>query len=689
VPDPAAPTSKVAKATDIKYRQDPDGKLYISWTQPANAKATIGYFPGGLPTDALVGGNGFTSFDFTAGTGNATALFSSTDAGYLYPKNALTTSFPIIGGKVTIAIQTEYFNGDLYAKDVPARQDITLDQYKLDLKWQGTTPAMTVTQIYETATTGTVRLSWPRIQGDEDVYSGTTYSTSASNKVTYIVYKREIGVNQDGIGNATVPPPYGQVTSAWEKVTLTPLNDPSDGHGTFSDRIYAEEANVKSVLGSWQYMVFAEANEGSKKNHSVPLTGNLTRTLPTEATVSAGVAHGYTRTPDGYAYTNQISVGNLTAGVTYTLYRGVLEPILKNATGGWITSGVGSTISNYKFLGYETIADIPAWTGQPITGDTTAIFFDTGIVPRKTYIYKLVSEVATTNNTKILLGDGATSAVFPDNPLRKSSVYSVLSLDVQPLDPVIAAGKQTNGAAQGWVTAKVTNEAYTEGMAVKLYYRRPIQTNQAGTAIKDWELIHTFERNESPNPQLTTDLTGIFKPYDHEFKGDALVFGETYQFKAIAYLNDEPVPNLASSANYTGTVSAAATATSSLSQASITSSTLTTTAFSFVSSPMVLSTVISGISGAYLPPKDPIAVRIVRVTPDPKRVNFFDQGTFNLTETGNTGTYQFTLPLTAIPDEEDNDTETAVAYRILWKHPWQEWDDSDVTTNQRIQSFSY
>jgi hypothetical protein len=652
IPDPAS-SYKVPQATGINYRFDSDGKLYVSWTQPANAKATIGYFPGGLPTGAVYTSDAFDNALASSTTVLTTGyLFSDTGAGYLYPKNAVTVAFPVIGGQATIAIQTEYWNGTMYARDNPATKNITLDQYDLDLHWDATAPALSATHIYKDETTGTVQLSWPRIKGDEDVYSSETYLTNASDKVTYNVYKRELAPNQDGVN-------YGRVYGDWSKVEFD-IVDLSDGFTT--ETIYAVEktaasgagadGEIKSSYGNWQYVVFASASKGSKTSHSYPLTAYLQRTLPTEAEISAAVAYGNSATSTD-PYTNRISVSNLTAGVSYKLYRGILTPILRNYYGDWAVPSA----NNYQFTAYDT-TPIETWDGAPIFGDTTAAIYDSNIVPRTVYIYKLVSSIGDT-----LLGDGSVAQIVPEYTADAASVYSSLHLAVSAL--ASSATRDSYSVYQGWITARLTNDGYSKGMTAELFYRRGNDTIPGATDI-------AWQRFNPPAEFGNATNSGNFGSVDVQIPN--FIYDEHYQFKAVAYLDGKPVPNLNQDA-YSGAYITEGRTSSIVSQSHIT----------YLTSPsLTLSNdtaqTITGIRGDFLAGL-PIDVRIVRsgsssqTYVQPTSFVLARMPTFDATHED----YQVAISLTNRPTENGNTSTTPASrysYTVQYKYPWETWDDT-------------
>jgi hypothetical protein len=662
VPDPA--TYKVPKATDIKYQLDPiSGTIRISWTQPANATAQIRYFPGGYPADAALDFAGFNTL-------TTTSLFSATGPGYLYPKNAVSASFPVIGGKATIAIQTSYYPGlsagtTVYASDRPATQNITLDQYNLDLDWQNTTPPnnFTATHIYKTATTGTVQLAWSRILGDDDVYSSTTYSTTASNKVTYNVYKREIPVNEDLSSGLLVG------AGDWVKVNYT-FQDRGDGDA--SNTIYAvETGDVDSTLSGWYYIVYASASRSGKTSHSYPLYAYLARTLPDEAEIatSTGVAYGGITASDGHPYTIRIDVTGLAAGVSYKLYRGELIPILieRIATGN--DTWVDPDDLTYQFTSYDP-TPVATWTGVQSTGDTTGAIYDSGIEPRKSYMYKLVSSSIAENNTETLLGDGSTYEFKPTTTGQAASVYSYLTLSITTPSS-IASGDNANDNQRGLINAAVTNSGYTKGLDVKLFYRRETTTVPPNATTTDWTYLATLEKNTQTGGDSTqiTDESGVFKAKDYQIPNVA--FGETYHFKAIAYLDNitREIPNINSATIAGSAITEAKTTTAitpsqpSLSSLAAASVTLNTGAQT-----------VSNINGNFVNGVS-INLRIVRsgtpVVGDDSEQTYYEQpGEFTITRQTGLTSYQFQFALTEIPPV----SSPTVNYTIQYKYPWEKWE---------------
>jgi hypothetical protein len=666
--------------------------MYVSWTQPANAKATVGYFPGGYPADAA---QFFDMYEANIGTTSTNViygdyLFSKTGAGYLYPRNAAYATFPVIGGKGTIAIQTSYFaSGNFYAEDKPATLDITFDQYDLDLHWwdyEDTSsppdriiPPLKAMYIHDTATTGKVNLSWPRIKGDEDVYSDVPYEAKS---VTYNVWKREISLNQDSLG---------QVTGDWVKVNYT-LVEPGDGHTT--NHIYAVEDGVNSFLGNWEYIVYASAAKGGKTSHSSLLKATLVRTLPTEAAISVAAAYGYY---DGQVYTARITVSDLKAGVSYKLYRGEITPILTNTRyGRWVSpaeinGNTGDGKDGYQFTGYAQGA-IQEWTGQLVLGDTTAAIYDNGIAPRKSYIYKLVSSIGET-----LLGDGAVASLVATSTYYPASVYSNLSLTVNSLTSSSATDNKI-----GYIDASVSNNGYTVGMDVKLYYRRAETTGTTppGTLITEWKPLHTFEKYSAINGDASqsTDRTGVFKPVVLPIP-DAVFGGEQYQFKAVASINGVDIPNLSKS-NYYDTFDSssppvpipAATITDgarsvAVSTPSITSG-LSSSSLGFASP---ADQIITGIKGDFLNGAT-INVRIVsslsgggrqKYWVQPKNFTIHRIPTFD----PNDPQYQVTINLENVPAAIATVADRK-SYTVQYKYPWEKWEaisDADHVIQDHIR----
>jgi hypothetical protein len=678
VPDPA--TYKVPKASDIKYRLDPNGFLYVSWTQPANAKAKIGYFIGGYPTDAALSPEAFDaafylySDTYVAGTSTIDYLFTTSGAGYLYPRNAVTAVFPVIGGKATIAIQTEYLTdktvqstGNIYARDNPAKLDITLDQYNLELNWQGAT--FTATHIYKDATTGTVQLSWPRIQGDDDVYSSKTYSNSDTTKVTYNVYKREIPVNDD-LNGALVG------AGDWTKVNYT-FQDRGDGDT--SNTIYAvETGDVNSTLSGWYYIVYASANRGGKTSHSYPLSAYLARTLPAEATIatSTGVAYGGGKNSDGHPYTIRIDVAGLQDGVSYKLYRGELIPILIERLASGNTQWVDPDPSTlkYQFTSYDS-AVVEQWIGARVTGDTSGSIFDTGIEPRKSYIYKLVSLIpGDTPAADILLGDGSTKQVVPTSTENATSVYSHLSL-VTSTPTVIMSGTDANDNKPGQIHAAVSNSGYTKGMDVKLFYRRAATGGvNPGTTTTAWTYLATFDKYAQAGGDTTqiTEESGVFKPKDYEIPG--AVYGETYQFKAVAYIEEgaREIPNIDNDTySLANIVEATATGPGILSQPRLDS------LIGFTVTSLTGTHNITGITGSFVNGLE-IYLRVVRTaTPSAesgKSKYFVQPEPFTITRESGLSTYQLRFGLTVLPPEADAVGGGTDTYTIQYRYPWETWE---------------
>jgi hypothetical protein len=670
IPDPA--TYKVHQASGITYRLDPDGMLYVSWTQPANAKATVGYFPGGYPADAA---GAFEAFlDAPSGAGY---LYADLGAGYLYPRNAVSATFPFIGGKGTIAIQTEYFvSGTIYAKDRPATVDIVgYDQYNLDLVWKdfpgSTEPDLKATHIYNVndATTGNVQLTWSRIKGDEDVYSGEPYSTGADTQVIYNVYKREIGLNQDGISSV-------KVSSDWSKVDYERINV-SDDRDSYLDLVYAKETGaVKSFLGTWQYMVFASTSNGA--SYSYPLTADLIRTLPDEATIySAVVEYGGTAYDDR-PYTNKIVVQSLRDGVSYKLYRGVLDPILiesNNYNGTW---WVKPDDLEYGFTVYDS-TPVHAWEGLSVTAaaDTNANIYDTGIVDRKIYIYKLVSSVGDT-----FLGDGSVKPVIPTSTADRATVYSHLNFSVIPLE--VHPERDGYTANQKKITARLSNDGYSvEGMTAKLFYRIDTANPSIipGTTEDKWTEFGSFgTASKYGSFSLSPlELPTSTSPYP---AASTFRYDTTYEFKAVAYGPDgKPIPNLDSS-TYAGADIVDAIVSSRVSKSDITTMPYQTLSAAVTSD---ATQTISGIRGNYLN-----GLRIdVRIVASSSYQTFTSVQSTPIERTATFGTpsnnpvYDYKVdirfPNVTVhrPAPTQGPGDTAVTYYVEYKYPWEEtWADA-------------
>jgi hypothetical protein len=521
----------------------------------------------------------------------------------------------------------------MYAKDKPATLDITLDQYDLDLQWQSS-PSLTVDYVYQNAAAGQVQLSWSRIKGDDDVYGGAPYSSG----VTYNVWKRETALNEDNLG---------KVTGDWIKVEYT-IVEPGDGDT--SNTIYAKEtAAVNSFLGKWEYVVYASAAKGSKTSHSRPLTATLNRTLPAEAAINGSPAVAYGGTAD--PYTIRISATGLTAGVSYKLYRGELIPLLTKDDGTWNTNPV-TAVTDYQFAGYDT-APVHTWTGQAIPGDTTAAIYDTGIAPRKSYLYKLVSSLGDT-----LLGDGATGYIIPNSTASPASVYSNLELTVNPL----SGGRDSD--QRGYIGASVSNSGYTKDMDVRLFYRRANATPGTippGTTETGWTQLAVFDKT-TVGAGLTFNSLTVPVPNP--------VYGEIYRFMAVAYLDNKPIPNL-SQDSYSGAVVDNGEEDSSLlSQTRITG--LTSTELGLGSA---AGQTITGIDGEFLKGAQ-INVRIVL-----SGVSTYEQpAPFNLeVMPSNPLRYQVTLSLTNRPNANGY-----TSYSVEWKYPWEKWEA--ITSPRVIQS---
>jgi hypothetical protein len=394
--------------------------------------------------------------------------------------------------------------------------------------------------------------------------------------------------------------------------------------------------------------------------------------------------------PDGHPYTIRLNVTNLTAGVSYKIYRGELIPILSNTNGDWVAAG--TNINNYQFTAYDT-EPVHTWTGERITADTSASFVDTGIVPRKSYIYKLVSVVpGATPTSDIILGDGSTATVFPASTQDAGSVYSRLALTVIPLVRDMDGLVQLNDTERGKIHAELTNYAYTKDVSVRLYYRRAQPVDQMplpdftapGATITGWTEITTpFEKyTQTNNGDEITDESGIFKPLEIAIPNP--VYGEDYQFRAIAYLNGVAMPNL-NNTTYASAGITVATAESALSTSQVTG---------WGSPAFALGTVgnqtLNGITGYFLDGA-PIYVRIVRDTPLPGKFDYYDltpDNPITFSEGLTASTYR--IQLTLSPKPEPNEAKTAGGsptqdfYSIIFRYPWETWEN--LPAGRTIQS---
>jgi hypothetical protein len=656
IPDPA--TYKVPKASDIKYRVNPDGTLYVSWTQPANASATVGYFPG-YPMDASQNLSDSTFVNlFTSSGPSSNYLFTNSEAGYLYPRNAAHATFPIIGGKATIAIRTEYLSSNtMYVSDDIATLDITLDQYDLSLGWKS--GDLSASHIYEGADKGKVQLSWPRVEGDESTYSSDTY---AVNGVTYNLYRALAPVSS-----------RGAIIGAWEKVDYVITNS-IEG----SNLVYAVEKNVTDAsLGSYVYMVYATAQKGSKTTTSYPKLSNLARNLPNQGMINAvSIAqNGLTTAP----YSIAITVNNLVEGVSYSLYRGELKPILKDSNGKYITPYVGTSpfvplddVLDYQFIGYSD--PIHTWTGQ-LSGGDNAVIYDTGanVKIRTAYRYKLVSKMGET-----LLGEGYAKDLTPTQTLDPTSVYTNLTLTMGAPDATVA----DNDAKFGSFTATLSNNGYSKELQAKLFYAPVPPTGSGSTNLErlQWKQFDApFIRRETGTSLETTDAGGQFMKYEFQLTTDLKKLGEKYYFKAIAYDKDgTELPNT-SNDSFTDisiptvvTQGKTSSTITTLSQPSITGGVLTAPGF-------VLGTTntsnITGVRGNYLNTAK-INVRLIRTTETLGVQNVWEQddATFGRANPFNAALpeYKVDVTLTQVPAA----STPPVNYTVQWKWPWEDlWKD--------------
>jgi hypothetical protein len=377
-------------------------------------------------------------------------------------------------------------------------------------------------------------------------------------------------------------------------------------------------------------------------------------------------------------YAIRFTVTGLKPGVTYTLYRGEYTPVLKDDEGKWQAPGA------YVFAGYDT-TPITTWTGQPVLGDTTAAIYDNAPAPRKSYLYKLVSSIGDT-----LLGDGSVVTRAPSATSDLASVYSSLSLALDNSPAFTSAGDDDD--KRGYIHASVTNSGYTPGVEVKLYYRRQeIPPLGVGAEVTEWTALPngTFAKKTQTGGATTqiTDEDGEFVPLKIQIP--SAVFGEIYQFKAIAFLDGKEMPNLTIAAYSppsldTGIPGSGSTATETRA--------LTTPVISLWGAPALnLATgaqTISGITGSFLNGAQ-INVRIARTSAPPisgKQTYWEQPGSFTLSRTTATagGNYSVDIDLSALPPANDGGPVGTTPpiqenYTIQYKWPWEKWEDIGIS----------
>jgi hypothetical protein len=229
---------------------------------------------------------------------------------------------------------------------------------------------------------------------------------------------------------------------------------------------------------------------------------------------------------------------------------------------------------------------------------------------------------------------------------------------------------QTNDTLRGWIEADVTNNGYTKDMEVKLFYRRG-NSGKPGATVTAWSAFPGSEGNFLRNTQdggavsQITDENGTFKTL--EVAVPTPVYGETYEFRAVAYLNGVAIPNLNNS-DYTDASIAVVEAIddSPLSTAYIDSG-LSVSGTTFAASQN-----ITGIRGDYLE-NAKIDVRIRRNIVRDDKKTYFEQEKATLTRATAPGTYQI-APLTLSLTANDGPTGSADTYTVQWKYEWEQWE---------------
>jgi hypothetical protein len=243
-------------------------------------------------------------------------------------------------------------------------------------------------------------------------------------------------------------------------------------------------------------------------------------------------------------------------------------------------------------------------------------------------------------------------------------------LDVRPLS--FSPG---DDAKIGYIVARgVINTGYTEGVEVRLFYRRdPVSvptTPPGGTTTEEtrWKLLGILPKRDpvGGDASQSTDRTGIFLPLETQIPN--AVFGnEAYQFRAIAYLNGKEMPNL-NQASYTGASIREERDTSTVSTPSINS--WSAPPLNFGSAPQILT-----ISGSFLNGAD-INVRIVRSSTSNARQNYWEQpGSFKI-EPAPGGNYRVSIRLSVVPATGNTGT-----YDVQYKYPWERWETTPDAAN--------
>jgi hypothetical protein len=218
-------------------------------------------------------------------------------------------------------------------------------------------------------------------------------------------------------------------------------------------------------------------------------------------------------------------------------------------------------------------------------------------------------------------------------------------------------------------------------MDVKLFYRRTNTTNPAVPAVTEWTPYPTsFGRiplTVDDGHTQTTDKDGVFE--DLEVAVPSPGYGENYEFRAVAYLNNREIPNLNNS-SYSGAAVTDATGTSPLSTAYISDipygAQLTT----------LSSHTITGIYGSYLDGAR-IDLRVVPANLWTGKPTHYDQAQGALTmNSGILSDYTLTFTLTGLTANQNLGTPGSPDdYVLYWKYPWEKWEDTTISwTDARV-----
>jgi hypothetical protein len=219
----------------------------------------------------------------------------------------------------------------------------------------------------------------------------------------------------------------------------------------------------------------------------------------------------------------------------------------------------------------------------------------------------------------------------------------------------------------------------------KLFYRRS-PTSIPGSTVTEWTELAPFERytqTGGDNTQIT-DKSGRFRPL--EVLIPSPVYGEIYQFKAVAYLGNKEMPNLNNStyASATAVIEATAAGGSALSQAGGATGIIAWGAPSLSFTNAGAQT-ITGISGLFLNGAS-VDVRVIRnnVRLDepgkPGQPRHYDQGKVTFTRWTPASQYQTSLTWADIPAANGDtsiDPFGPDSFTVVFKYEWEKWESHD------------